>query len=129
MEYKRRIFGFECDIYGHLNNASYLHIYEEARSVALEEMDFSIKKLVELGIHIYLVNINLQFKKAVEFEDRITIKTTLGKHSRVKAIWIQKIHNSKNDLCNIAEVEGVFIKMGKPYRLPQELYKKFHFSS
>ena len=129
MEYKRRIFGFECDIYGHLNNANYLHIYEEARSVALEEMDFSIKKLVELEIHIYIVNINLKFKKAIKFEDRVTIETTLGKHSRVKAIWIQKIYNSKKELCNIAEVEGAFIKFGKPYRLPQEIYKKFMISS
>ena len=107
MEYKRRIFGFECDIYGHLNNANYLHLYEEARSVVLEKLGFSIKNLKEIGIHIYLININLKFKKAIEIEDRITIKTTLRKHSRVKAVWIQKIYNSENKLCNIASSKNV----------------------
>jgi len=40
--YSRRIFSYECDIYGHLNNAEYLKLFEEARSEALTEIGYSL---------------------------------------------------------------------------------------
>jgi YbgC/YbaW family acyl-CoA thioester hydrolase len=125
MIYKRRIFGFECDIYGHLNNANYLHIYEEARATALEEMDFSISKLNEMSIHIYLVHIELSFVKAIELEETVSVETKMTDANRLKATWVQTMRNSKNEICNKAIVKGVFIKNNKPYRLPAEMYSDF----
>ncbi len=122
MIYKRRIFGFECDIYGHLNNANYLHIYEEARATALDSMGFSIKKLNDLNIHIYLVHIELSFIKAVTLEDTVFIETKMENATRLKATWLQTLRNSNNEICNEAVVKGVFIKDGKPLRLPKEMY-------
>jgi len=65
LEYKRKIFGYECDIYGHLNNANYLHLLEEARADALEQMQLPVRKLAEMGFHIYLTNIELSFIKGL----------------------------------------------------------------
>jgi YbgC/YbaW family acyl-CoA thioester hydrolase len=128
MFYKRRIFGFECDIYGHLNNANYLHIYEEARALALDEMNFSIHKLNDMNIQIYLIHIELSFVKAVKLEETVTIETTMEKANRLKATWKQIIRNSRDEICNEAIVKGVFIKDGKPYRLPRELYQEMEDS-
>ena len=125
MEYKRKIFGYECDIYGHLNNANYLHLYEEARADALEQMDMPIRKLNDMDYHIYITNIELTFKKGIPLEETITIKSSINEMNRVSAIWEQKIYNSKNELCNTALVKGVFVKNGKPVRLPKEIYKRF----
>ena len=124
MDYKRRIFGFECDIYGHLNNANYLHIYEEARAIALEEIGFPIRKFRDMGIHIYLTKIELTYKKAVLLEDNVSVQTEIVESNRLKSTWVQNIFNSQNILCNQAIVNGVFIKEGKPYRLPKDLYEK-----
>ncbi|RLC50954.1 MAG: thioesterase [Candidatus Cloacimonadota bacterium] len=125
IEYKRRIFGYECDIYGHLNNANYLHLYEEARAAALEQMKMPIGKFKEMGFNIYLTHIELDFIKAINLEERITIRTSIAEMNRLKAVWKQEIYNSKNELCNMATVIGVFVKNDKPARISKELYTYF----
>lgn len=125
MEYKRKIFGYECDIYGHLNNANYLHLYEEARADALEQMGLAVRELNKSGYHIYLTSIELTFKKGIPLEEIVTIKSSINEMNRVSTIWEQKIYNCKNELCNTAIVKGVFVKNGKPVRLPKEIYKRF----
>lgn len=124
MEYKRKIFGYECDVYGHLNNANYLHIYEEARADALDKMGFSIEILNEIGLQIYLNKISIDYKKGLPIGEKVIIKTDMAKSSRVSAIWMQEIYNSKGELCNIAEVKGVFVKNGKPTRISKEMYQE-----
>ena len=126
MEYKRKIFGYECDIYGHLNNAIYLHIYEEARSDALDQMGMSIQELNEKNIGIYLIHLELEFLKAIQMGETITILSDIIKSTRLKATWKQKIINSKNEICNHAIVKGVFIKDTKPTRLPKEIFEHFN---
>ena len=69
LEYKRKIFGYECDIYGHLNNANYLHLYEEARADALEQMGLAVRELNKSGYHIYLTSIELTFKRGIPLEE------------------------------------------------------------
>ena len=128
MKFKRKIYGYECDVYGHLNNANYLHLYEEARSEALEDMGMSIGKLSEEGIHIYLTEINLTFKNGLTVGENVVIDTRMIKANRATSIWKQEIFNSAGKLCNIAIVRGVFIKSGKPFRISKKLfedYKKF----
>ena len=109
MKYNRKIFGYECDIYGHLNNANYLHLYEEARADALEEMDMSVGKLSEDGVHIYLSEINLNFKIGLPVGEKVVIDTRMIKATRATSIWKQEIFNNAGELCNIAVIRGVFI--------------------
>ena len=125
MIYKRRIWGFECDIYGHLNNAKYLQIYEEARADALQQMKMPIKKLKEMGISIYLTKIEMEFKKGIPLEENIIVKSAVVKMSKVISIWKHEIFNSKKELCNTAIVKGAFIMDGKPKRISKELYEHF----
>jgi len=125
MEYHRKIFGYECDIYGHLNNANYLHLYEEARAEALEEMDMSIEELSEEGVHIYLSEINLTFKIGLPMGEKVIISTRMIKATRATSIWKQEIFNSAGDLCNTAIIRGAFIKDGKPFRISRELFEDY----
>ncbi|MBC8416544.1 MAG: acyl-CoA thioesterase [Candidatus Cloacimonetes bacterium] len=125
LEYKRKIFGYECDIYGHLNNANYLHLYEEARADTLEQMNMPIRKLADLGFHIYLTNIEINFVKGLPLESTITIKSRIDSMNRLTSIWIQEIYNAQEELCNTAIVKGAFVKYGKPIRLPKEIFEQF----
>jgi len=124
MIHKRKIYGFMCDVYGHLNNANYLFIYEEARAEGLEEAGIPIRDLEKIGVAIYLSEINLTFKKPLMLEEIVTIKSNIIEYNKIKSVWRQEMYNSKNELCNIAIVKGVFIKNGKPARIDNELYKK-----
>ncbi len=122
MIHKRKIYGFMCDIYGHLNNANYLYLYEEARAEGLEEIGIPIRLLNQREISIYLTEINLKFLKSVMLEDTVKIKSKIIKYNKLKSVWEQKMYNSNNELCNIATVTGVFVKNGKPFRIPNDIY-------
>lgn len=120
--YKRKIFGYECDVYGHLNNANYLHIYEEARSEALDNLGIPVKKLADSGYHIYLTKIELKFFKSISIESGITVVSCTEKADRLSSVWLQEIYNEDKELCNQAIVSAVFVKKGKPCRLSREIY-------
>jgi YbgC/YbaW family acyl-CoA thioester hydrolase len=123
MEYKRKIFGYECDVYGHLNNANYLHVYEEARADALEQMDISVEKFLSMNFQIYVTEISVQYKKGIPMGTKIKIETKLKKSNRVSSVWVQEIYDESGDLCSTAEVKGVFVSNGKPKRIDKKLYQ------
>jgi len=125
MKYNRKIFGYECDVYGHLNNANYLHLYEEARADALEQMKIPVRDLAALGHHIYITNIELTFKKGLPLESSVTIISNIEKANRLTSTWIQEIYNEAGELCNYAIVKGAFVKDGKPVRISKDLFKHF----
>ena len=124
-EYRRRIFGYECDIYGHLNNAAYQHIFEEARAAALEQMELSLKTLADKGIQIFLRRIEIDYIKGVPFGSEVIIKTEIIDFSRVKSLWQQEIYDQKGELLSRAMVSGVFVKEGKPVRIDREIEELF----
>lgn len=129
MKYQRKIFGYECDVYGHLNNANYLHLLEEARSDALEKVGFPVRKFREMGIHIYLTQASIKFKRGVELEDTVTIESKYEKFNRLMSTWDQVIYNSRGEVCAVAEIKGAFIKNGKPHRISSEMLDVFRQSA
>ena len=120
-KYKKKIYGFECDVYGHLNNAIYLQLYEAARAEALIEMEMPVAKLRELGIMLFLIKVEIEYKKGVELEDTVTVKSKIKSNDRLKAVWYQEIYSSRGDLCSIAVITGVYVSGGKPIRISREL--------
>ncbi len=122
--YKRHIFGYECDIYGHLNNASYLQILEEARAMVLQEIDFSVKKFMTLNIAIFVTDIHIKYQKQIDFAENITVQSSVKKLGRVRSHWLQKIYNEKGDLCATIEITGAFAQNGKATRLDKEIYQQ-----
>lgn len=124
MEYKRKIFGYECDVYGHLNNANYLHLYEEARANALDLVGMSVEELNKNGLQIYVTEIQLKYIKGLPIGENVIVKSNIIKSTRATFIWEQKIIDSTETICNIAMIKGAFIKNGKPTRLSKEIFAK-----
>ena len=122
--FKKKIYGYECDVYGHLNNAVYLQIYEAARAEALIAMDMPIAKLKEQNIAIFVVKAVIEYKKGILLEDTITVKSSCSKIDRLYSIWNQEIYNSNNELCSTVEITAVFTKDYKPYRISKELLEQ-----
>ncbi len=116
-EYRRKIFGYECDIYGHLNNAVYQHLYEEARSDALDKMGLPLNVLNNQGIQIFLKKIEIDYIKGIPMGAEILISSRIKELNRVKSIWLQEIHDLKGTLMSMGIITGVFVKEGKPYRI------------
>jgi YbgC/YbaW family acyl-CoA thioester hydrolase len=124
-EFKKKIYGYECDIYGHMNNANYLMMLEAARSDALVEMDMPIVKLLEMDIQLFVLHYELDFLKALELEDVVTVRSWFYDVNRLKGFWRQEVYNSSGDLCFVAKFTVVHASGGKAKRLSIELFDHF----
>ena len=124
-EFRKRIYGYECDVYGHLNNANYLQILECARSEAMLEMDMSITRMRERNLQIFIRSFSLDYRKAIGLEEVIIVHSWYDQLTRVKGRWIQEILNSRQELCFRAEMIVVFASEGRSHRLPQDVYELF----
>jgi YbgC/YbaW family acyl-CoA thioester hydrolase len=123
--YSKKIYGYECDIYGHLNNANYLMLLEAARSDALVEMDLPIAKLLTMGIQFFVLRYELDYLKALELEDTVSVKSWFYSTNRIKGLWKQEIYNSRGELCFVAHLTVVYAAEGKAKRLPPEISDYF----
>ncbi|MGC9361304.1 MAG: acyl-CoA thioesterase [Candidatus Syntrophosphaera sp.] len=124
--FSKRIYGFECDVYGHLNNANYLQILESARAEAMLEMGMSVSRMRELDLQVFIRGFELDYVKSIELEDVVTIKSWFDSINRVKGHWVQQIFNSRGELCFEARMIGVFARGGRANRLPPEVFESFH---
>jgi len=125
MSYQKRIYGYECDIYGHLNNANYLPILEAARSEGLQQVGMPIQKLLEANWHVYVLRVEMDFIKAVQLEDIIEVRSRITAMNRLRSEWRQEIYNSAQELCFTAILQVVHVHNGKPARVPDDIWTHF----
>jgi len=75
--YKLLIRESHLDTYGHVNNARYLDLYEEARWQLVTERGYGFKKVHDSGQGPVILEINLKFMKELRLREEITITTEL----------------------------------------------------
>jgi len=123
--FTKRIYGYECDIYGHLNNANYLQLLESARSEALFDMNLAQSDLQQKGVQLFVHYVEMSFIKAIDHDERITVTSCFTEMNRIKGKWNQEIYNAAGEKCFAANITIVFASEGKAKRLPTEVYELF----
>lgn len=120
-ETEKKIYGYECDMYGHMNHAGYLHLYEEARCEALELLGLMLTEINNEKVHLYIRKAKVDYLNPVMNGESVTITSEITELSRAKIDWRQVMLNSKNEICNIANITSVFAKNGKIYRIKENI--------
>lgn len=76
------------DTYGHVNNATYLQIYEEARWDLISSKGYGLKKIHDSKIGPIVLEVNLKFLKEIQLRETITVVSEMlsytGKISQMK---------------------------------------------
>ncbi len=72
-EYEILIREHHLDSYGHVNNATYLALFEEARWEAITQKGYGYKKVQETGLGPVILEINLKFFKELKLREKIVI--------------------------------------------------------
>lgn len=80
MEYltEIKVRGYHADFYGHVNNARYLEFFEEDRWARFESV-IDLQQWQKIGLVFLVVNINVNYRKAVPVGATILITTKLEK--------------------------------------------------
>jgi len=111
----------ECDMYGHVNNATYLSYLEYARVELLRELNIPVKKLSELGYFLFIVKICIEYKIPAVMDDLLIIRTRLIEKRKTSGTFNQTILRGDEIIID-ARVKWVCSNSsGKPQRLPEEI--------
>ncbi len=117
---------YECDLYGHVNNAVYLNYLEAARVEFLEILDLGLVKLKTMGFLLPIVRVEIDYRKPLFPGDLILVTIEWIKRGASSAIFRQNILKKENGkLAAGALVTWVATDLkGKPIPIPDVILEK-----
>jgi acyl-CoA thioester hydrolase len=109
---------YECDAYGHVNNANYLNYLEYARHEYLKAIGFDYALCMAEGYGLYVTRVEIDFKRPAVLDDRLTIESRAVKRGAASGTMEQRIRLG-DDLVAQALVTWAFVdSKGRPTRIP-----------
>ena len=91
------------DTFGHVNNATYLELYEQARWEALNDHGVSVQKITQDQIGPVLLKVELIFKKELLLREKIEIHSELIEKVNHKVMRVrQTMMNKGQEIASIA---------------------------
>jgi len=111
---------YECDSYGHVNNAVYLHYLEVARHELLAAIGMDYAAMRAAGFGLVVARIDIRYRRPAVAEDVLTILSRAVKRLRVGGIIAQRIFKGE-ELIAEADVTWVSIdERGRAAPMPEE---------
>jgi thioesterase-3 len=117
--YETVILEKQLDTFGHVNNATYLEILEEARWDLMTQKGYGLKEVQERGIGPVVLDIFVAFKKELRLREKIRIETVISDYQRKIGHIDHVIFNSKNEIAVTAKLTmGLFDLKARRLVLP-----------
>lgn len=91
------------DSYGHINNATYLALYEEARWEIITPKGFGFNEIHEKKQGPIILEVKVKFLKEIKLREVIKIESQIVEYKSKVGIMRQQMRNSKNEVANEAE--------------------------
>jgi acyl-CoA thioester hydrolase len=130
-----RVRTYECDSYGHVNNAVYLHYLETARYQFLKDAGFDYNALLRAGYGIYIARVEIEYVKSARFDDLLAIHSVPVNKGALSGVIAQDIYREQpehdgtgdipaagtGDLVARAKVKWAVVdSVGRPHKIPAE---------
>ena len=111
---------YECDSYGHVNNANYLNYLEFARYEFLKDVGFDYRAMLDAGYGVYVARIEIDYKRPAVVDDLLEIRSWSVKKGAVSGVIAQEIWRGE-ELLTTAKVTWAMVdSKGTPTKLPAE---------
>lgn len=108
-EYPLKIRERHLDTFGHVNNATYLEIFEEARWEIINAKGYDIKKIKQTGLGPVILEVQLRFLKELKLHEAVVIKSSSKDYRGKIGTLRQWIENERGENCCEAEFKiGLF---------------------
>jgi acyl-CoA thioester hydrolase len=122
-EYSLKILERHLDTFGHVNNATYLELYEEARWEVMAENNLGMKEVLQRRVGPVLLDLHLTFK--AELTNREEIKIITQARSKMKNKYVilmdQKIVKSDGRVASTLELSIGLMNLDKRKLIPPSL--------
>ena len=80
-----RVRHYECDAYGHLNNANYLRYMQETAFDASTAAGYSRKRYDEMGVTWWIRQTEIEYLHPLVYNDRVNVKTWVADFRRASS--------------------------------------------
>ena len=97
--YTTRIREHQLDSFGHVNNAVYLQLFEEARWELLSEQGYGLEVIQETQQGPVILEVQMKFKPELRARDEITIHTQMLSYDKKIGVLRQSMFNKNQELC------------------------------
>jgi acyl-CoA thioester hydrolase len=112
-EIEMKVRDYECDAQGIVNNANYLHYFENTRHEFMQSLGASFKESHAAGVDPVVIRADLHYKTPLTGGDSFVSALTVERIG-LKIIFLQTIHRkSDNTLCCKGQVEAVVLINGR----------------
>ena len=120
-----RVRTYECDAYGHVNNAIYLNYLEYARDLFLEHQGLDYQGLLSTGYGIWVAEAKLTFLSPALPGEDLTVTSEPHDSGAAWAVLKQTILGPGNRLVVEALIKLVWVgPTGRPTRIPPDWREK-----
>lgn len=102
--YETTILEHHLDSFGHVNNATYLQILEEARWDFVTRRGYGYDKVHELKVGPTILEINIRFAKELLLRQKIRIESVVTKYDGRVGELTQEIKNENGDTTHCVAV-------------------------
>jgi acyl-CoA thioester hydrolase len=112
---------YECDAYGHVNNAVYLNYLEYARDQWLADHDLDYQALVAAGFGIFVAEAKLLYRSPALPGEELRITTRPQDSGAAWVVLSQTLVGPDDRTVLEAEMKLVWVgSSGRPTRIPPE---------
>lgn len=101
------------DGFGHVNNATYLQLFEEARWELITQGGYSWEDVQKEKKGPVILELSVKFLKELRVREKVRIETRCISYARVIAELEQKIWNETNELCTVARFKFALFDLEK----------------
>jgi acyl-CoA thioester hydrolase len=112
---------YECDSYGHINNATYLNYLEYARIQLLEDLPVPYHELRRRGVGFVVTRICIDYRLQVGIGEILRIETRSIQKQKVRMVFQQNIYRDDQLVAEAQVTWACINEQGKPIRIPPEL--------
>ena len=127
-ETKFKVRATQVDLFGHLNNAAYLEIYEWARWEWAEAAgEDPVSWAQEKRIGPAILHIDLSFQKEIRLHEEITVRTWYHSMERIRAQIAQEMIKADGQVASKVLITYVMINLNtrKVISIPDEMRAMF----
>ncbi len=111
----------ETDQMGVAHHASYVPWLEEARIDGMRQLGLSYKALEERGIGMPVVDIHVQYKRKLGFDDVVDLETTIEISGQSRVLFHTTL-KKESQICAMATVTVATVNnQGVPTRIPEDV--------
>lgn len=128
-ETRLKVRTYECDSFGHVNNAVYLNYLECGRMDVLEAGGYTLAALKAQGVIIVVRRIEIDYKASLKEAETVVVRTFLKAHTRMKGVFGQEILRESDRVVAVkADVTWVFVDLkGRLIPIPAFFKKALGF--